>query len=97
MHGRPPAFGGADGRAYTVAPLVDDEPDAAGRYGAALLFVRWSTDNAKPEGHVETAILAWGETPGEAEAGVLGMTLHEVKAQLDACVGKAGAGRGERE
>lgn len=96
MHGRPPAFGGADGRAYTVAPLVDDDPDATGRYGAGLLFVRWSADGARPEGHLETPLLAWGETPAEAEAGVSAMTLHEVKAHLDACVGGRGEGRRER-
>jgi hypothetical protein len=38
VHRRPPAFGGADGQAYSVSPFVDDAPDAAGRYGAALLL-----------------------------------------------------------
>ena len=38
VHGRPPAFGAADGQAYSVAPFADDTAEA-GRYGAALLFV----------------------------------------------------------
>ena len=40
MHERAPAFGGTDGRAYSVATFVDDVPNAKGQYGAALLFVR---------------------------------------------------------
>jgi hypothetical protein len=39
-HQRPPAFGGPDGRAYSVGVLVDDAPNADGRYGAGVLFVR---------------------------------------------------------
>ena len=41
-HERAAAFGGSDGQAYSVGIYVDEEPDARGRYGAALLFVRWS-------------------------------------------------------
>jgi hypothetical protein len=41
-HDRSAAFGGSDGRAYSVAIYVDDEPDLRGLYGASLLFVRWS-------------------------------------------------------
>jgi len=48
MHGRPPAFGAADGQAYSVAPFADDTAEA-GRYGAALLFVRWG-EGEKPVG-----------------------------------------------
>src|SRR5205814_472415 len=42
VHERAPAFGGADGRPYSVGTFVDETPDAQGRYGAALLFVQWS-------------------------------------------------------
>ena len=41
-HDRAAAFGGSDGRAYSVAIYVEEEPDVRGLYGAALLFVRWS-------------------------------------------------------
>jgi len=37
VHGRPPAFGAADGQAYSVAPFADDTAET-GRYGAALLL-----------------------------------------------------------
>ena len=65
-HERAAAFGGSDGRAYSVAIYVDDEPDVRGLYGAALLFVCWSPGGERPVGHVETEPLAWGRTPEEA-------------------------------
>ena len=67
QHGRAAAFGGSDGHAYSVGLYVDDEPDQRGRFGAALLFVRWDAAGAAPVGHVETEFLAWGRTPDEAE------------------------------
>jgi hypothetical protein len=85
VHQRPPAFGGADGRAYSVSPWADDVPDATGRYGAALLFVRWG-DGERPVGHVETDYLAFGPTPEAALAPLLALTLREVKEHLDRCV-----------
>ncbi|PYP40684.1 MAG: hypothetical protein DMD48_02655 [Gemmatimonadetes bacterium] len=51
VHGRPPAFGAADGQAYSVATFAD--------------------------------------TPDEALAPVLALTLEQVKAHLDACVIRA--------
>lgn len=90
VHQRAPAFGGPDGLAYTVATFVDDTPDALGRYGAALLFLQWSTGADRPAGHLETDYLAFGPTPDEAEAPVLALTLAEVKAHLDRCVKAAG-------
>jgi hypothetical protein len=88
LHQRPPAFGGPDGQAYSVSTFVDDAPDAAGRYGAALLFVRW-TGAERPIGHLETDYLAFGRTPEEALAPVLALSLKEVKAHLDRCVSGA--------
>jgi len=90
VHQRAPAFGGPDGLAYTVATFVDDTPDALGRFGAALLFLRWSTGADHPAGHLETDYLAFGPTPEEAEASLLTLTLAEVKAHLDRCVAAAG-------
>jgi len=57
-HERAAAFGGSDGQAYSVAVYVDEEPDVRGLYGAALLFVRWSSGGERPVGHVETETLA---------------------------------------
>lgn len=86
IHQRPPAFGGSDGAAYSVSTLVDDDPDPAGRVGAALLFVRWSAQGEKAVGHLETEYLAFGATPDEALAPVLALTLAQVKTHLDRCI-----------
>ena len=86
VHQRAPAFGGPDGLAYTVATFVDKEPDAQGRYGAALLFLRWSAGADRPSGHLETDYLAFGTTPDEAVAPVLALPLAAVKTHLDRCV-----------
>lgn len=90
MHQRPPAFGGSNGAAYSVSTLVDDDPDPAGRFGAALLFVRWSSDGERPVGHLETDYLAFGATPEAAQAPLLALTLPEVKAHLDRCIAGSG-------
>ena len=91
IHQRPPAFGGTDGAAYTVSTLVDDDPDPAGRFGAALLFVRWSEAGDRAVGHLETDYLAFGRTPDDALAPLLALTLGAVKAHLDRCVARHGA------
>ncbi len=83
QHDRAAAFGGSDGHAYSVAVYLDDEPDAAGRYGAALLFVRWSGAGDRPVGHVETPPLAWGRTPAEAEERLKAWSLYDVKQALE--------------
>jgi hypothetical protein len=75
---------------------VDDTPDATGRYGAALLFVRWSAAGDRPVGHLETEYLAWGGTPEAALVPVLALPLHDVKRHLDRCIGGQSEGRGER-
>lgn len=86
MHERAPAFGGKDGQAYSVSTFVDATPDAYGRYGAALLFVRWSEGGDRPVGHLESDYVAFGSTPAEALAPVLALTLHEIKQYLDRCI-----------
>ena len=91
VHGRPPAFGAADGQAYSVDTFADDATsDRKGRYGAALLFVRWG--DSSPVGHLETDYLAFGATPDEALAPVLALTLEQVKAHLDTLVARAREG-----
>ena len=90
VHGRPPAFGAADGQAYSVDTFADNATgDGENRYGAALLFVRWG--ESSPVGHLETDYLAFGSTPDEALAPVLALTLEEVKAHLDNLVARARA------
>ena len=85
-HQRPPAFGGPDGRAYSVAVMLTDAPDAEGRFGAALLFVRWSEAGDAPDGHVETDYVAFGASRNEAERAVQALSLHDLKAHLDRAV-----------
>jgi len=89
VHGRPPAFGAADGNAYSVATFADDTAEA-GRFGAALLFVRWG-EGERPVGHLETDYLTFGATPEEALAPLLALSLEQVKAHLDSCVQRASA------
>jgi len=88
MHARPPAFGGLDGFSYTVSVFVDDEPDAGGRFGAALLFLRWAPGGERPIGHVETDYLAYAATPAAATAAVAALSLRDVKTHLDRCVAR---------
>lgn len=85
-HQRPPAFGGPDGRAYSVSVMVDDAPDAEGRYGGALLFVRWSEGGDAPDGHVESDYLVRAESQIAARRELHALPLHEVKARLDEAV-----------
>lgn len=86
QHGRAAAFGGSDGHAYSVGLYVDDDADERGRFGAALLFVRWDAAGAAPVGHVETEFLAWGRTPAEAEERLKALSLYDVKAALDQAI-----------
>jgi hypothetical protein len=88
-HERAAAFGGSDGQAYSVGIFVDEEPDARGRYGAGLLFVRWSAGGDRPVGHVETPPLAWGPTAPEAEERLKALSLFDVKAALDDAIAAA--------
>ena len=85
-HERAPAFGGSDGEAYSVAIWVDDAPDERGRYGASLLFVRWSSSGDRPMGTVESPVLAWGRSPEEADERVRRLSLYDVKAALDTAI-----------
>lgn len=81
-HGRPPAFEGSDGRAYSAGVFSEDDPGPDGRYGAALIFIRWSPAQ-EPEGHVETEFLCFDMNPLRAEEAVGRLSLHDVKRHLD--------------
>lgn len=87
-HDRAAAFGGSDGHAYSVGLLVAEEPDEQGRFGAGLLFVRWSPAGDAPMGHVETEYLAFADTPEEAEARIKVLSLFDVKAALDEAIAR---------
>mgnify|MGYP001232490845 CR=1 FL=1 len=83
QHDRAPSFTGSDGRAYSVALWVDDDPDPRGRHGGALLFIRWSPDGAAPDGHRETDWLVRGGSPDETRERLGALSLYDVKAMLD--------------
>ena len=85
VHGRPPGLEGSDRRPYSVAVFSDDDPGPDGRYGAALIFIRWSPSNA-PEGHLESDYLAFNDDPAAAEAEVGRLALSEVKRILDSLI-----------
>lgn len=86
VHDRPPAFTGPDGMAYSVGLFVDGLPEAPGRFGGALVFVRWSQAGDHPVGHVETDFLATGDSAEAVEARLKAMTLRDVKEHLDRVV-----------
>jgi hypothetical protein len=82
VHGRPPGFEGSDGHAYSAGIFSEDDPGPDGRFGAALIFVRWSAAN-EPDGHLETAFLSYDADPTQAEEAVGRLTLDVVKGHLD--------------
>ena len=83
LHERAAAFTGSDGLPYSVALWIDDEPDDRGRYGGALLFVRWTKAGDTTDGHLETDYLVWGHTVEEARERLGALSLYDVKAHLD--------------
>ncbi len=85
-HERAPAFAGSDGEAYSVAVWLDEEPDTQGRYGASLLFVRWSAAGDRPLGTVESPPLAFGRSRDEADQRLKAISLYDVKEALDAAI-----------
>lgn len=87
-HERAPAFGGSDGELYSVGIYVDESPDDRGRYGAALLFVRWSPHGDQPVGHVESDYLGFGGSEAEARKHLLALSLHDVKAELERAISR---------
>jgi hypothetical protein len=83
QHERAAAFTGSDGLPYSVALWIDDEADARGRFGGALLFVRWTASGDAPDGHHESDYLVWGDTPDDATTRLGALSLYDVKAILD--------------
>lgn len=96
MHERPPAFGGSDGLAYTVATLVDEDAEGPEggprRFGAALLFVRWSEAGERAVGHLESEYVGLAPTADQALGLLQALTLRQVQDHLEACIRAARAG-----
>ncbi len=93
VHGRSPAFEGADGEPYTVAVETDATGDPEEPGAAYLVFVRWSRNGTAVMGHLETGDLARGRTEAEAAAALESWPLPRVKQALDEAI-RAGAGNG---
>lgn len=83
VHGRAPAFEGADGEPYTAAVETDATDDPAEPWSAYLVFVRWSRNGTAVMGHLETGDLARGATEAEARAALEAWPLARVKRLLD--------------
>lgn len=77
------AAGAAD-----AAPAGDAQSagDAGERYVAYLVFIRWADTGAGIMGHLDSGDVARGETEQAAREAALALTLHEVKAELDAAL-----------
>jgi hypothetical protein len=89
-HDRAPAFGGSDGRSYSVAIWVDEEADGDGRVPGALLFVRWSQDQSEPDGHHETDWLVRGCSEADVRERLGALSLFDVKELLEERITAAG-------
>lgn len=91
VHGRPAAFEGPDGLAYSVEIEVAETGDAAQPFGAFLLFLRWR--RMGPPGidsHLETEFLVFAESAESARSQLGAMSLHDAKARLDVLVQRPG-------
>jgi hypothetical protein len=87
VHARPAAFDGPDGMPYSVDVLVDRTGEAARPVGGALLFLKWRRMGEPGiDGHLESDFVVYGQTEDEVRAALGALTLHEVKATLDALV-----------
>ena len=84
VHDRPAAFEGSDGFSYSVEIIAEETGDAAGRWQAFFLFVKWARLGAQnPEGHLETDYLVSAPTEAAARSRLGELPLGDVKAMLD--------------
>ena len=90
VHGRPAAFQGVDGLAYSVEIEVDDTGERDAPFGAYLLFVRWSPGSPSASGHLESDFLARADSAEKARETVGALSLSAVKTLLDTLIGAQG-------
>ncbi len=84
VHGRPAAFDGSDGFAYSVELCLDQVNDAGTLWGAYLLFLRWRRIGAAGvEGHLETDYLARATTQATARETLGALSLQQVRELLE--------------
>jgi hypothetical protein len=98
VHDRPAAFEGADGFSYSVEILAEEDRTVTPPWGAYLFFVKWARiGSSAPEGHLESAVLARGDSEQAACAAVGALPLAEVKRVLDELVASARGGAPSRK
>jgi hypothetical protein len=83
VHGRPPAFEGSDGSAYSGDIMVDEIADAERPFAGYLFFVQWRPNDPVAVGHLETDYLVWKMSEESARAELGRTSLSEVKLILD--------------
>jgi hypothetical protein len=83
VHGRPAAFPGRDGFAYSADLLTDTTGDSAAPWGAYLFFVRWGAGEPEVTGHVESPFIVTGHTELDVRLRLGAMPLATVQATLD--------------
>jgi len=94
VHGRPAAFEGPDGYAYSVEVMAEASDDAEGAWGAYLLFVRWARIGAaSPDSHLESEYLLHAPTEAAALERLGAMPLAEARRTLERLVGARHGGR----
>jgi hypothetical protein len=86
VHGRAPAFEGADGQPYTVA--IETEHDAGSGWAAYLVFVRWAASGTAIMGHLETGDLSHASTEAAARAALEAWPLERAKKLLDEIIAR---------
>ncbi|NJD11093.1 MAG: hypothetical protein FIB01_11895 [Gemmatimonadetes bacterium] len=84
-HQRAPAFRGVDDRPYTVDVDTEPAPDGGGHV-AFLVFIRWADTGAGIMDHTESRDVARGATAAAAKAAALGLSLYQVKTELDQAI-----------
>jgi hypothetical protein len=87
-HDRVPAFEGSDGQPYTVDVDTEATGDDERPFGAFLVFIRWAATGAGIMDHVESGDVAFGASEEAARQAAMDLSLFEVKAELDAAIGR---------
>jgi hypothetical protein len=88
-HDRVPAFEGSDGQPYTVdVDIEEDDRDPDRPFVAFLVFIRWAATGAGIMDHVESGDIARGSTADDARRAAMDLSLYEIKAELDAAIGR---------
>lgn len=94
VHGRAPAFEGADGQPYTAGVEVEESETRPGEWVGYLVFVRWAQTGSTVMGHLETGDLSAGPSEAEARAALDALPLASVKEILDQEIARRAAEEG---